>query len=123
MIPEKMMEVLGHEGVVAIVTGGAEGPHVVNTWNSYIKVTGEGRILIPAGRMKATEANLAEDNAIQLTMGSREVEGLQYKGTGFLVEGKGAFLENGPDFDLMKDRYPWIRAVLAVEPKTITQTL
>lgn len=123
MIPEKFHEVLSHEGVVAIVTGGAKGPHAVNTWNSYIKVTGEGRILIPAGRMKVTEDNLSENPAVLLTLGSREVEGLRGKGTGFLVEGKGAFLDKGPDFDLMKEQFPWVRAVLVVTPENISQTL
>lgn len=31
MIPEKMMEVLQHEGVVAIATQGDDGPHLVNS--------------------------------------------------------------------------------------------
>ena len=30
MIPEKLLEVLRHEGVVAIATQGLDGPHVVN---------------------------------------------------------------------------------------------
>ena len=48
-IPEKMMEVLKKDGVVAIATLGPEGPHMVNTWNSYIQVAKDGRLLIPAG--------------------------------------------------------------------------
>lgn len=33
VIPEKLLQVLKHEGVVAIATQGEEGPHLVNTWN------------------------------------------------------------------------------------------
>ena len=49
MIPEKLREVLKQDGVVAIATLGQEGPHLVNTWNSYIKITSDGRLLIPVG--------------------------------------------------------------------------
>lgn len=56
--PEKMMEVLKHEGVVSIVTKGENNPHVVNSWNSYITITGEENLLIPAGGMKKTEENI-----------------------------------------------------------------
>ena len=39
MMNEKLLEVLSHpaDGEVAIVTQGIDGPHVVNTWNSYVK--------------------------------------------------------------------------------------
>ena len=37
MIPEKLLEVLKQDGVVAIATLGQDGPHMVNTWNSYIE--------------------------------------------------------------------------------------
>ena len=48
MIPEKLQEILKKDGVVAIATLGKDGPHMVNTWNSYIRVSPEGRLLIPA---------------------------------------------------------------------------
>jgi hypothetical protein len=35
MIPEKLPEVLKKDGVVAIAALGKDGPHMVNTWNSY----------------------------------------------------------------------------------------
>ena len=40
MIPEKLLEILKQEGVVAIATLGQDGPHMVNTWNSYIRIWG-----------------------------------------------------------------------------------
>ena len=52
-----MLEVLKNEGLVSIVTQSVEA-HVINTWNSYIEITEEGKLLIPAGRMNTTENNI-----------------------------------------------------------------
>jgi predicted pyridoxine 5'-phosphate oxidase superfamily flavin-nucleotide-binding protein len=123
MIPEKMMQVLKHEGVVAIATQGDEGPHLVNTWNSYLQVTETGSLLIPAGYMHATEANLAKNPKVLVTFGSREVEGFHGPGTGFLVEGTAVFLSSGPIFDAVKARFPWARAALEITVACVTQTL
>jgi predicted pyridoxine 5'-phosphate oxidase superfamily flavin-nucleotide-binding protein len=123
MIPEKMLEVLKHEGVVAIATQGDAGPHLVNTWNSYLEVTETGSLLIPAGYMNVTEANLAKNPKVLLTLGSREVAGLHGPGTGFLVEGTAAFLSSGPNFEAIKARFPWARAALEIGVESITQTL
>ena len=123
MIPEKMMQVLKHEGIVAIATQGNDGPHLVNTWNSYVEVTATGSLLIPAGYMNVTEANVAKNPKVLLTMGSREVEGSHGPGTGFLVEGSAAFLSSGPEFEKMKSRFPWVRAALEVTVVSVTQTL
>lgn len=122
MIPEKMMEVLGHEGVVSIVTQAGDA-HVVNTWNSYIKITEEGYLLVPAGRMNTTEGNIKENNKVLMTLGSRAVDGFHSKGTGFLIEGFGEFLYQGEDYDLMKETFPWMRSALVIKPDKITQTL
>jgi hypothetical protein len=75
MIPEKLREVLKQDGVVAIATLGPEGPHMVNTWNSYIQIAGDGRLLIPAGYMHLTEANIAFNNNVLITLGSSKVAG------------------------------------------------
>ncbi len=122
MIPDKMLQVLEYEGVVAIVSEGQEA-HVVNTWNSYIRITEEGSLLIPAGRMKTTEENLKINNKLKLTLGSRQVQGFHSMGTGFLIIGSGDFLLEGKDFDIMKESFPWVRGVLRVKPFEITQTL
>lgn len=122
MIPDKFLEVLRHEGVVAIVSQG-ETPHVVNTWNSYLCVTEDEKLLIPAGSMKVTETNILLNPQVQLTLGSREVEGFHSLGTGFLVRGTATFLDEGENFQTMKARFPWMRAVLQVTVRDITQTL
>lgn len=123
MIPETLREVLKHEGVVAIATVGADGPHMVNTWNSYVVVSEDERLLIPAGYMNRTEANVAHDDRVLLTAGSVKVRGLQGAGTGFLVKGKASFVTSGPDFEVMKARFRWVRATLAITVESATQTI
>ena len=123
MIPEKMLEVLKHEGVVAIVSQGKEGPHVINTWNSYLTITSDERIIGPVGKMNKTESNVKGNNAVLMTLGSREVQGFNAKGTGFLIKGIAAFVYQGDEFNEIKQRFPWARAVLQIKPESITQTL
>ncbi len=123
MIPEKMLDVLSHEGVVAIVSQGSEGPHVINTWNSYLTITGDERLIGPVGKMNKTESNVKTNNAVLVTMGSREVQGFNSKGTGFLIKGTAAFVYQGNEFNEIKLRFPWARAVLEIKPYSITQTL
>ena len=122
-IPETMMEVLKKDGVVAIATLGPDGPHMVNTWNSYIQVASDGRLLIPAGYYHKTEANIAANAKVLLTLGSSKVRGLNGAGTGFLVKGTAAFVTSGPEFEATKSRFSWARATLAITIDSATQTL
>lgn len=122
MIPDRLKDILKQDGVVAIATLGRDGPHLVNTWNSYIRLTEDGRMLIPAGYMHRTEANVAFNPEVLMTLGSSKVQGLHGAGAGFLIKGKAAFVTSGPDFDLLKERFSWLRAALAVTPDSITQT-
>lgn len=122
-IPETLLEVLKHDGVVAIATLGPEGQHMVNTWNSYIRVSEDGRLLIPAGYMQRTEANIAFDPKVLITLGSIKVPGQHGPGTGFLIKGTASFITSGPDFDALKARFAWARATLAVTINSATQTL
>ena len=123
MIPEKLLQVLKHEGVVAIVTMGATAPHVVNSWNSYIQLTENEHILIPVGGMIQTEANIEKNPDVLLTLGAREVEGFRGPGTGFLIKGTASFMDSGELFDLVQRKFPWVRAVLDVSDIYATQTL
>jgi hypothetical protein len=122
MIPEKLQEILKQDGVVAIATLGEDGPHMVNTWNSYIRVSDDGRLLIPAGYMHRTEANIAFNPHVLLTLGSSKVHGLHGPGAGFLIKGTAAFIPSGPDFDQLKAKFSWLRATLAVTIDSATQT-
>lgn len=122
MINEKLLEILKQDGIVAIATLGQEGPHMVNTWNSYIHIATNGRLLIPAGYMHRTEANITFNPEVLITLGSSKVQGLHGAGAGFLIKGKAAFITSGPDFDVLKSKFDWLRATLSVTPDTVTQT-
>ena len=105
-LPPAFFEILRHEGVVSILSQGVE-PHLVNTWNSYLTITADGRILIPAGGYRKTEENIAADNRIKLTLGSRQVPGKGGSpGTGFLVEGTARFPTSGQDFQTIRQKFP-----------------
>ena len=122
MIPEKVKEILKKDGIVAIATLGQDGPHLVNTWNSYVRISADGRLLIPAGYMHKTEGNIAHNPNVLITLGSSKVKGLHGPGAGFLIKGKASFITSGPDFDFMKEKYDWLRATLAVVIDSATQT-
>jgi len=122
MIPEKLLEILKQDVAVAIATLGQDGPHMVNIWNSYIHISSDGRILIPAGYMHQTEANIAYNPQVLITMASSKVQGLHGAGAGFLIKGTAIFITSGPDFDLLKSKFDWLRATLAVTPDVVTQT-
>jgi len=122
MIPETLQQILKQDGVVAIATLGQDGPHLVNTWNSYIRTTDDGRLLIPAGYMHRTEANVAFNPEVLITVGSSKVQGLHGPGAGFLIKGQAAFVTSGPDFELLKAKFSWLRATLVVTPDSVTQT-
>ena len=122
-VPEKLLEVLKNDGVIAIATLGADGPHMVNTWNSYARISENGRLLIPAGYFHRTEANIAVNNQVLVTLGSSKVQGLNGPGTGFLIKGTAAFLTDGPEYDALKARFGWARAVFSITVDSATQTL
>lgn len=122
-IPQKLREILQHEGVVAIATQGPGGPHLVNTWNTYVMLADDGRIFVPVGGMQTTERNIATDPRVLLTMGAREVAGAHGPGTGFLIRGSARFVNKGEQFDALKQRFGWMRAAMEITIAETTQTL
>lgn len=123
MFTEKFFEVINKEGVVSIVSQGATEPHVVNTWNSYLRITSDEKILIPAAGMRRTEKNINENSKVKLTLGSKEVMGYKYPGTGFLIEGTAKYLTSGEEFDMMKENFPFLSRVLEITVTSSKQTL
>ncbi|HAG42624.1 MAG TPA: FMN-binding protein [Clostridium sp.] len=123
MLNEKLLEVISHEGVVAIVSWSNNEAHVVNTWNSYINATEDGRLLIPAAGMRKTQKNVELNNKVKVTIGSEKVMGYKRLGTGFLIEGTAKFLESGSDFDMMKEKFPFLSRVLEITVSSAQQTL
>ena len=123
MFTEKFFDVLKHEGVVSIVTCANNEAHVANTWNSYLIVVDENKILIPAAAMIKTEENVNVNPKVKLTLGSKEVMGYQYPGTGFLLEGTAKFLKDGDNFKMMKEKCPFLTRTLEVTVSSCKQTL
>jgi hypothetical protein len=123
MLTEKFFDVINHEGVVSIVSWGKDEPHVVNTWNSYLNVTSDERLLIPAAGMRRTQKNTDHNSRVKVTLGSKEVMGHRYPGTGFLIEGTARFVESGKEFEMMKEKFPFLSRVLEITVTSATQTL
>jgi len=124
MLSEKFLEVLKNEGVVSIISWGVDEPHIVNTWNSYLVVTSDERILIPAYAMRKTEKNTNQNSTVKISLGSKEVLGFKdYQGTGFVVEGSAKFVESGPEFDMMKEKFSFLTRVLEITVTSAKQML
>ena len=125
MLNEKLLDVLSHptDGAISIVTNGDDGPHLVNTLNSYIVITPEDKLLIPAYGYNKTEKNLSIHNEVTLSIASKEIQGYKAKGTGFIVKGTTHFIKSGEDFDRMKEKFSWVRAVLEVTVTSAKQML
>lgn len=123
-LPQKFYDVIANEGATAFVTWTAEEPHLTNTWNSYLTVTDDGRILAPAAGMTHLEKDLELNNKILMSVGARAVAGRDgYQGTGFRIEGTAKLLTEGPDFDLVKGKYDFLRKVLEITPAVALQLL
>ena len=123
MFTEKFLEVLNHEGVVSIGTCSNNEAHVVNTWNSYLVIVEGNKILIPAAAMIKTEENVNANPKVELTLGSKEVMGHAYMGTGFLIKGTAKLLTSGEHFDNMKEKFSFLTRVLEITVNSCKQTL
>lgn len=123
MFTDKFREVISKEGVVSIVSCSDGEAHVVNTWNSYLMVPEDGKLLIPAWKMRKTEEKTLKNNKVLLTLGSKEVDGLLGPGTGFLLEGTALFKKSGPEFDMMKAKFSFMTRVLEITVTSLKQTI
>ena len=124
MLSEKFYEVLKYEGVVSITSWGSGEPNVTNTWNSYLYITEDERILLPAAGFRNAEKDMETNNKVKVTLGSREVEGFNgYQGTGFLIEGTGKFIESGSEFDMMTEKFPFLSRVFEITVESSKQLL
>jgi len=122
-LSEKFLEVIQHEGVVSIVSWGVE-THVVNTWNSYLVVTEDERILIPAYGFRKTEKNVDVNNKVKLTLGSKDVLGYKdYPGTGFIINGTARYISAGDEYDFIKEKFSFLTRVLEITVDSAKQML
>jgi predicted pyridoxine 5'-phosphate oxidase superfamily flavin-nucleotide-binding protein len=101
---------------VAIATVGPDGPHLAATWGDYIRALGVDNdvVLIPAGGLRTTEANLRANPRIELLLASREIQRAQGTGQGCVLSGTAEFQTSGAAMDKVKARFPWARAALVV---------
>src|SRR3974390_1691038 len=90
-------EVVEKSEWVSIATVGPDGPHLAATWGDYIRKLGisDNLILIPAGHLHKTEANLKHNPRIQLLFATRQVQGNYGAGRGCLVAGTGELQTTG----------------------------
>ena len=122
-LSEKFLEVIKYEGVVSIMSWGVE-PHLVNTWNSYLVVTEDERILIPAYGFRKTQKNVEVNNKVKIALGSKEVLGYKdYPGTGFLIEGTARYIESGQEYEMMKNKFSFLTRVLEITVNNTKQML
>ena len=122
-LSDKFHEVLKHEGVVSIISWGVE-PHVVNTWNSYLVVTDDERILIPAYGFRKTEKNVEVNNQVKIALGAKDVLGYKdYPGTGFVVDGTARYIASGEEYDFMKAKFSFLTRVLEITVDQAKQML
>jgi hypothetical protein len=111
---------------VAIATTGPDGPHLAGTWGDYVRALGVDRdtILVPAGGLRHTEANLATDRRIELLFASRQVKGASGNpGKGCMVSGWAELQASGPAMDAVKAKFPWARGALVVHVDRVSGQL
>lgn len=123
MFTEHFLNVIKHDGNVSIVTCANNEAHVSNTWNKYLTLVEDNKILIPAAGMKQTEANININPKVKLTLGSSEIQGFFALGTGYLIEGTAKFLTEGEYYDMMHEKFPFLTRVLEVTVTSCKQTL
>jgi len=96
----------------------------VNTWNSFLVITEDERILIPAYGFRKTQKNVDVNNKVKMTLGSKDVLGYKdYQGTGFLVSGTASYIKSGEEFDMMKNKFSFLNRVLEITVDKAKQML
>lgn len=125
MLTNKFKETLQYEGSVSLTSWGAEKtPHVTGTWISYLHLTSDERLLAPVAGMHHLEKDIKVNDTIFMMLGVREVEGKNgYQGIGFRLTGKARFISEGTEFEMMKEKYPFLREVLEITPIELEQLL
>ncbi len=123
MFNDVFYDVIAHDGVVSITTWTKDNAHVSNTWNKYLQIVEGNKILIPAAWLHKTEKNTKINNDVILTLGSHEVQGKIGMGTGFVVNGTAKFIEAGEEFDMMKEKFPFLTRVMEITVNSVKQTI
>lgn len=125
ILTDKFLEALKYEGSVSLTSWGAEAePHVTGTWISYLHLTEDGRLLAPAAGMHHLESDIAVNPKLLVLIGVREVEGRNgYQGIGFRLTGEAKLIAEGTEYEMMHEKYPFLREVLEITPENLEQLL
>lgn len=123
ILNEHFYNTIQHQGIVTIITWENNNVHASNTWNSYLRIVENNIILIPAAAMIQTEKNIRINPNVKLILGSHEVMGYKYMGTGFLLTGTAQFLTEGEYYTMMLNEFSFLTRVLAITVQTCKQTL
>lgn len=115
---------VAHPGIVSVASTSKEnGAHIANTWNKYLIITEDEKIVIPCFGFHKTEKNVSENPVVEVVIGSHEVQGKMGMGTGFLLRGKAEFVKEGPLYDQMHEQCTWASRVLIFTPESCKQTI
>jgi hypothetical protein len=115
---------VAHDGIVSVCSGSATGKgHVANTWNKYLIITADEKIIIPCFGFRETEKNVLHDPEIEVVVGSHEVKGKVGIGTGFLLKGTAEFQKEGKLFELMHEKCSFANRALVFTPVSCVQTI
>lgn len=118
MISEEVRAALTQEGSAAFVTQGPNGPHLVATWNSYLRVLDDRTVAFPAGGYRRTEENVRGGSGVQMILGAKNP-----KGIGFRLTGRAEFQVDTPAHAKLKTEYPWCRAVVLLHVSQVEKVL
>lgn len=113
-----------HDGIVSVCSSSSQGKgHVANTWNKYLIITDDEKILIPCFGFHETEKNIGFDPSVEIVIGSHKVPGKVGMGTGFLLKGNAKFLNYGSLYEQMHDKCAFANRVLIFTPISCQQTI
>lgn len=123
MLTNVFFDCIKRDGIVSVALPMPKAAHIANTWNKYLIVTDDKKILIPCFGFHKTEKNVSHNPRVEVVVGSHEVQGKMGMGTGCLLTGTAAFASEGPLFDEMKEKCTWASRVLIFTPQTCVQTI
>lgn len=118
MIDEAIRAVLQQEGAAAFVTEGAGGPHLVATWQSYLRVLDDVTLAFPAGGYRRTEENIRAGSSVQMIVGAK-----QPRGIGFRISGRAELQVGTPAHESLLRDFPWCRAVVLLHVTGVERVL
>ncbi len=118
---EKIKEVLKYEGVFSIVAAGDNFPHIANSWNSFTYYK-DNQIFVPVGIMNKMQECLKKDNRVIVVIGTRDIEGLYGMGMGIKIFANAFIEDDTKEFEELKKRFEWARAIMRLEITDSYQT-